>query len=298
MRAVSPRASAAGNRRGTWWRHGLISAAVLVGAGIGWQLLSYAFAGDTKGSASPLVPGWGWLITKALPAMANYGGDGMGLTAGQGGTNGSYGGAFSVLVSASAITWGRLLIGLIGGALVGFVLAVAVSSSKWLARFLEVLANMLRMLPALALIPLFQLWFGISFKGVVIFMVYTNGVVFFVGMLNAIRNVPAIYLHNAKALGAGKLRTYATVVLPATLPELRSTVFFSLGWSWSAVVGAEFLGVQSGLGYIEAQANQFALLDRMFVVALLFLLLASVSFLVFNLVCRPLLAWAPGGGRG
>ncbi len=298
MSAIAPRAAAAAPRRATRWRHGLISAIVLVGAAVGWQLLSLAFSGDTKGSASPLVPGWGWIITKAFPAMANYGGDGMGLSAADGGAKGSYGGAFSVLASASAITWGRLLIGLVGGALVGFVLAIAVASSKWLARFLEGPANMLRMLPALALIPLFQLWFGISFKGVVIFMVYTNGVVFFVGMLNAIRNVPPIYLQNAKALGAGKVRSYATVVLPATLPELRSTVFFSLGWSWSAVVGAEFLGVQSGLGYIEAQANQFALLDRMLVVALIFLLLASVSFLIFNLICRPLLAWVPGGGRG
>lgn len=297
MSASAPQARA-GARTGTWWRHGLISAGVLVGAGLGWQLLSYVFSGDVNGSASPVVPGWGWLIDKALPAMANYGGDGMGLGAAEGGTKGSYGGAFSVLVSASAVTWGRLLIGLIGGAALGIVLAVAVSWSKWLARFLELPSNLLRMLPALALIPLFQLWFGISFKGVVIFMVYTNGIVFFVGMLNAIRNVPPIYLHNAKALGASKLRTYGTVVLPAILPELRSTVFFSLGWSWSAVVGAEFLGVQSGLGYIESQANQFALLDRMFVVAVLFLILASVSFLVFNLICRPLLTWAPDGGRG
>jgi hypothetical protein len=36
----------------------------------------------------------------------------------------------------------------------------------------------------------------------------------------------------------------------------------------------------------------------MFVVAVLFLILASVSFLVFNLICRPLLTWAPDGGRG
>ena len=42
----------------------------------------------------------------------------------------------------------------------------------------------------------------------------------------------------------------ARVVLPAILPELRSTMLLSLGAGWGAVLGAEYLGAQSGLGYI------------------------------------------------
>jgi sulfonate transport system permease protein len=66
-----------------------------------------------------------------------------------------------------------------------------------------------------------------------------------------------------------------------------------LGVAWSAVVGAEFLGTQTGLGFIEAQARQFALLDRMVVVGLCFLVYAVVSFLLFDILTRPLIRWMP-----
>jgi sulfonate transport system permease protein len=163
--------------------------------------------------------------------------------------------------------------------------------------FLALPAHILRTLPLLAMIPLFQVWFGVSFIGTFLFVAYGIGVIFFAGTINAIGNVPPLYIENARTLGASPYQIYRTVILPAVFPELRTTIILSLGVAWSAVVGAEFLGAQTGLGFIEVQARQFALLDRMVVVALFFLVYAAASYLVFELASRPLVRWMPRAAR-
>lgn len=60
-----------------------------------------------------------------------------------------------------------------------------------------------------------------------------------------------------------------------------------------AVLAAEYLGAQSGLGYIIVYAQQFGLLDRMFLIALLFILYTSASYWVIERLFTRLLAWSP-----
>ena len=105
-----------------------------------------------------------------------------------------------------------------------------------------------------------------------------------------------IYIDNALALGATRWRLYRTVILPAIFPELRSTILLSLGTGWGATLGAEYLGAQSGLGYIIVYSEQFAYLDRMFLIALVIVVYACVSYAVFNHIALKALAWMPRGG--
>ena len=147
------------------------------------------------------------------------------------------------------------------------------------------------------MVPLFQLWFGTYFIGKVSFVAYGVGVIFFAGVINAVKNVPQIYIDNARVLGASWLQLYRMVILPAIFPELRATILLSLGTGWAAVLGAEYLGAQSGLGYIIVYSQQFAYLDRMFFVALLFVLYASISYAAFNALSQRLLRWAPRAGQ-
>jgi sulfonate transport system permease protein len=87
------------------------------------------------------------------------------------------------------------------------------------------------------------------------------------------------------------------VILPGIFPELRATMLLSLGTGWAAVLGAEYLGAQSGLGYIIVYSEQFAYLDRMLFVALLFILYASITYALFNALSLRLLRWLPRAGR-
>ena len=269
-----------------------VSIAVLFGLAVAWQIVSLVFRGEAA-PGEPFVPGWQILVTRTFLSLSDYWQGGLGVAATASGGHRSYEGAILAVISNSYDTCIRLFAGLLLGALVGFVLGFTVAVSRWARRLVALPANIVRTFPLLAMIPLFQLWFGITFLGMVLFVAYGVGVIFFVGTMNAVANVPRLYIDYARTLGASTWRIYRTVVLPAIVPELRSSILLSLGVGWTAVLGAEYLGAQTGLGQIIVFSEQFAYVDRMFLVALLFVLYASLSYALFDKLSRKLTDWAP-----
>jgi sulfonate transport system permease protein len=284
-------------RRGTAWlrRHRVSILALLAMAAI-WQILSMVFTAEAV-PGEPMVPGWQVVFSRTLLSLADYWQGGLGVPSVASGAERSYPAAILSILSHSLDTIVRLYVGLLIGAIVGTALGLVVSWSRWTRRLVDLPLQLLRTLPLLAMVPLFQLWFGIDFVGKITFVAYGVGVIFLAGVVNAVNNVPQIYIDNARVLGASRWRVYTTVILPSIFPELRATILLSLGIGWAAVLGAEYLGAQSGLGYIIIYAEQFAYLDRMFLVALIFVLYASVSYWLFEKLSARLLQWMPRAGR-
>ena len=281
---------------GGFLRRHAVSISVLATMAALWQILSFVYTQEAV-PGEPMIPGWQVIFTRTLISLSDYWQGGLGVRSVAEGAEPSYPAALLAIVSNSLDTMVRLYVGLLIGAIAGTLLGLAVSWSKWSRRTVELPLQFVRTLPLLAMVPLFQLWFGVYFAGKIAFVAYGVGVIFFAGVVNAVKNVPQIYIDNARTLGAGRLRLYRTVILPAIFPELRATILLSLGTAWAAVLGAEYLGAQSGLGYIIVYSEQFAYLDRMFVVALLFVLYASVSYAVFDRLSLKLLQWMPRPGR-
>ena len=168
--------------------------------------------------------GWGTLFTRTFLSLSDYWQGGLGVPAVADGAARSYLAALLSVISHSLATIVRLASGLVLGGVLGFALGLAVSWSPWSRRLVQLPTQFLRALPLLAMVPLFQLWFGTYFFGQVLFVAYGVGVIVFAGVVNAVRNVPQIFIDNARALGASRLQLYRTVVLPAILPAMRSVV--------------------------------------------------------------------------
>jgi sulfonate transport system permease protein len=279
-----------------WLRRQRVSLLVLLAmAGI-WQILSMVFTAEAV-PGEPMVPGWQIVFSRTLLSLADYWQGGFGVPSVASGAERSYPAAILSILSHSLDTIVRLYVGLLLGGIVGTALGLMVSWSRWTRRLVDLPLQLLRTLPLLAMVPLFQLWFGIDFIGKITFVAYGVGVIFLAGVVNAVNNVPQIYIDNARMLGASRWRVYTTVILPAIFPEMRATILLSLGIGWAAVLGAEYLGAQSGLGYMIIYAEQFAYLDRMFLVALIFVLYASVSYWLFEKLSARMLQWMPRAGR-
>ena len=283
-------------RMSAYIRRHSVSILVLIAMAVIWQLLSMAYTAEAV-PGEPMIPGWQVVFGRTLISLADYWQGGLGVGAVAEGAPPTYLAALLAIVTNSFDTIVRLYVGLLFGSVVGTLLGLAVSWSRWSRRAVALPLQFVRSLPLLAMVPLFQLWFGTYFVGKVAFVAYGVGVIFFAGVVNAVKNVPQIYIDNARTLGASRLQLYHTVILPSILPELRATILLSLGTAWGAVLGAEYLGAQSGLGYMIVYSEQFAYLDRMFVVALLFVIYASISYAIFNRVCMRLLEWTPRAGR-
>jgi sulfonate transport system permease protein len=273
-----------------------ISIAVFAVLAAVWQLLSILYPAEAQ-PGEPMIAGWQVLFTRTFLSLADYWQGDWGVPSVSEGAERSYLAATLSVLSHSLDTIGRLAIGLLLGWIAGLLLGLAVSWSRWTRRLFDWPLQFLRALPLLAMVPLFQLWFGTYFVGEVLFVAYGIAVIVFAGTVNAVRNVSQTYIDNARSLGASNTMLYRTVILPAIFPAMRSTMLLSLGAGWGAVLGAEYLGAQSGLGYIIVYAQQFAFLDRMFFIALLFVLYTSVSYWAIGILSARLLAWAPPSQR-
>jgi taurine transport system permease protein len=161
----------------------------------------------------------------------------------------------NLLVDAWATTY-RVIAGLVLGVAVGVLLAVGMSASRTVTALLDPFIEMLRPIPALALIPFFVLWFGLGDTGKILLIALGGAVVMVVTVYEAIAHVPRIYVDAARTLGVNKLGLYRTVLLPAILPAFWSGVRVSSALSFGLGIAAEFMGAQDGLGYLILLARR------------------------------------------
>ena len=96
-----------------------------------------------------------------------------------------------------------------------------------------------------------------------------------------------------QTLGASPLLIYWRVILPAIIPESFSSVFLTLGLAWSAVIGAEYVGVESGIGRMTICAEFFSHTGRIVLVTIFIVLYSTLSWIVMRSIARRILAWMP-----
>ncbi len=134
-------------------------------------------------------------------------------------------------------------------------LAIAMGWSKTINEQVDPLIEVLRPVPPLAWIPLSILWFGIGDV--------QNQFIIFLGMffpilLNTIagvKNIEPNIIRAAQCLGACELRILRRIVLRAALPQIITGIRVGLGVGWLALVAAELVGANSGLGFLINDAR-------------------------------------------
>jgi sulfonate transport system permease protein len=224
--------------------------------------------------------------------LSNYWTGGWGVRATQDGGTETYRGAVLAVGDGVLTTGSRLLFGMAIAVVLGVGGGLLIGYTRAVRRFAFGPLNFLGVLPLLAMLPLFAFWFGATSKAAVIFIAFGAGVTILRATINAVDNVPSAYLDYARTLGASRLRVYRTVIVPAILPELRGGIAIALTFSWSLALGAELVGIQSGLGRMMILAVNFSQVDRMFLIALVFIALAAATVIAFDRLADHLIRWA------
>lgn len=181
----------------------------------------------------------------------------------------------------------------VGGGL-GLLLGLLTGTFKTAETLLDTTLQMIRNIPALALIPLVILWFGIE-ETSKIFLVAVG--VFFPVYLNTfhgIRSVDKGLIEMAKSYGLSGWSLYRDVILPGALPSILVGVRFSLGLVWVLLIVAETISAQSGIGYMTMNAREFLQTDIVLVGILLYALLGKLADVVSRTLEGYWLRWHPG----
>ncbi len=176
-----------------------------------------------------------------------------------------------------ATTW-NLALGLALGCGVGFLAGIALAESAALRRLLWPWVVVSQVIPKLALMPLFILWFGFGHTSLVVI----TALICFFPLLEttatSLRQVAPERLELFRMLGASRWQTLWQLKLPTGLPGvlagLRVAVMLALV---GAVVG-EFIGASQGLGALVIAAQGSMDTPLMFAVLVLIALLGVVAY--------------------
>ncbi len=179
------------------------------------------------------------------------------------------------------------------GSGLGLALGLLTGSFRSAETLLDTTLQMVRNIPALALIPLVILWFGID-ETAKLFLLAVG--VFFPVYLNTfhgIRSADQGLIEMARSYGLSGWPLYRDVILPAALPSILVGARFSLGLVWVLLIVAETISAQAGIGYMTMNAREFLQTDVVLVGILLYALLGKAADLVSRGLEKHFLRWNP-----
>lgn len=197
-----------------------------------------------------------------------------------------------ILPQSAAVSTARVLAGLVLGVVVGVPLGVAMGRARWLESLAEPAVLLVRFTPALALLPLYVLWFGLGEGSKIALIATSVAVVMQQGAFEGARGVPRVYLDAAAALGAtGRLRLQR-VVVPAALPHLLASARIALGLGWVTIVVAELIKPEMpSLGYLLALGGAYPRVPTIMIAIATVGALVLVSDLLFLAAYRHATRW-------
>ena len=192
------------------------------------------------------------------------------------------------------VSAGRALSGLLVGGGLGLLLGLLNGSSKAASTLFDTTLQMIRNIPALALIPLVILWFGID-ETAKLFLVAV-GVFFpiYINTYHGIRSVDPQLIEMGRSYGLNRWQLYKDIILPGAMPSILVGLRFSLGLVWVLLIVAETISAQSGIGYMTMNAREFLQTDVVLVGILLYALLGKLADVLAVALERFLLRWHAG----
>lgn len=193
----------------------------------------------------------------------------------------------------SLITLTEILSGMALGVLLGALLALGMSFSPRLQRWMMPLVITSQAIPVFALAPLLVLWFGFGMSAKVAMAVL---VIFFPvtsAFFDGLRRVPPGYLDLARTLGASRAAQLRHVRLLAALPALGSGLRMAAAVAPIGAIIGEWVGSAEGLGYVMLNANARMQSDLCFAALFILVLMTLLLWLFIDFLLRRLISWAP-----
>lgn len=148
-----------------------------------------------------------------------------------------------------AISLYRVGVSFLMATIVGVLLGVLTGYSRLAEAIIKPIVEFIRPIPPLAWIPLSILWFGLGneSKFFIIFLGCFNFIL--VNTYDGTKSIDSELMGAARMLGANETQIFFRIVLPASVPYIFAGLQIAITAGWSAVVGAEMIRSDEGVGW-------------------------------------------------
>ncbi|HEY9753208.1 MAG TPA: nitrate ABC transporter permease [Coleofasciculaceae cyanobacterium] len=192
-----------------------------------WQLLCLVPESKMPGPIKVIQQTWGLIIN---PFFDN------------GGTDKGLG--WQILISLQRVAFGYTL-----AALVGIIGGVLIGSSQFLRRGFDPMIQVLRTVPPLAWLPI-SLGIFQDNNPAAIFVIFITAIwPILINTAVGVQQIPQDYTNVAKVLRLSKREYFSSIMVPSTVPYVFTGLRIGVGLAWLAIVAAEMLKSDGGIGF-------------------------------------------------
>jgi NitT/TauT family transport system permease protein len=190
-----------------------------------------------------------------------------------------------------AVTIWRVVGGFVLAALVAVPLGILMGAYKPIEAFFEPFVSFARYLPASAFVPLLILWAGIGEKQklAVIFIGSVFQIVLMVAV--AVGQTRRDLVEAAYTLGSGDGGVVRRVLIPMNAPEIAEILRLVLGWAWTYVIVAEFIGSSAGIGHMIIDSQSLMATGNIIFGIIVIGVIGLISDFAFKTLNRRLFPW-------
>ncbi|WP_322753319.1 ABC transporter permease [Frankia sp. Cas3] len=197
------------------------------------------------------------------------------------------------LPKAIGVSLQRVGSGLLLGGSVGIFLALLAGLFRLGEDLIDAAVQMIRTVPFIGLIPLFIIWFGIGETPKIALIAFGVAFPLYLNTYAGIRNVDSNLVEAARTVGLGRLGLIRHVILPGALPNVLVGIRFSLAIAWLALIFAEQVNANRGLGQLMNDAQEYQRTDIIVVCLVVYAFLGLAVDAFVRLLERVLLSWRP-----
>ena len=181
--------------------------------------------------------------------------------------------------------------GFLLSALFGIPVAMLIAGSKTVESYIYPLLVFSQSVPKIAIAPLFVVWFcfGILPKVISAFLLGFFPVV--VSAVQGFKSVDPDMVDLARAMQGGRFQVFCAVNLPHAMPAIFSGLKVSVTLAVVGAVVGEFVGSNSGIGYVMQRSIGTFDLPTMFAALVILALLGVILFWIVDRIERLVIPW-------
>ena len=165
------------------------------------------------------------------------------------------------LVEHIKVTVYETCVGFTLGTLMGFIIAIILWWSKFIAKVSEPYLVILNSLPKVALGPIIIIWVGAGTGAIIVMAIAISLIVTILDILNGFLNTDKDLIKMATTFNATKIQVLTKIIIPANISTFINSLKISIGLSLVGVISGEFLISKAGLGYLITYGGQVFKLD-------------------------------------
>lgn len=150
----------------------------------------------------------------------------------------------------------RAGVGFGAGIALGVPLGLVIGANRLVADLLNPALELFRNTAPLALLPVFILVLGIGQTSKFVFIGYSCLFPILLNTISAVKTADPLLVKSARGLGFNQFRIFQKVVLPASVPQIFTGIRLAGGYALLVLIAAEFVGANSGLGFLITNSEQ------------------------------------------